>query len=81
MLVPSPPRIGILPVTESVVLPPNPKASIMTHIPGPACPKCQTETIPSRISFDVSGFDFRTFECPACEYLHKAPVALVDPMK
>jgi hypothetical protein len=53
----------------------------MIHIPRPAYPKCQTETILSRISFDVSGFDFRTFECPACEYVHKAPVALIDPMK
>ena len=54
----------------------------MTHIPRPACPKCQTDVMMlTRISFAVSGFEFRTFECSACEYVHKMLVALVDPMK
>jgi hypothetical protein len=35
----------------------------------------------TRISSAVSGFDFRTFECPACDYVHKTLVAVVDPMK
>jgi hypothetical protein len=35
----------------------------------------------TRISFAVSGFEFRTFECSACEYVHKTLVALADPMK
>jgi hypothetical protein len=35
----------------------------------------------TRISFDVPGFDFRTFECSACGHVHKTLVTLVDPMK
>jgi hypothetical protein len=53
----------------------------MTLFPRPPCPKCQAETMLTRISSGVSGFDLRTFECPACEHVHKALVALVDPMK
>jgi hypothetical protein len=54
----------------------------MTHIPRAACPKCHADLMMlTRISFAVSGFEFRTFECPTCEYVHKTLVALVDPMK
>ena len=34
----------------------------------------------TRISFDVSGYEFRTFECQ-CKHVHKMLVALADPMK
>jgi hypothetical protein len=33
-------------------------------------------TTPSR-----SGFDIRTFECPACDLVHQIVVELTDPMK
>jgi hypothetical protein len=29
----------------------------------------------------ASGFDIRTFECPACDHVHQLVVALADPMK
>jgi hypothetical protein len=35
----------------------------------------------TRISFDVPGFDLRTFECAVCEHVQQKLVALVDPMK
>jgi hypothetical protein len=35
----------------------------------------------TRISFGVSGFDLRTFECSVCDHVHQKLVALVDPMK
>jgi hypothetical protein len=53
---------------------------MMTHIPRPPCPKCQTETMLARITPGPSGYDFRTFECPLCNHVHKILVALVDPM-
>jgi hypothetical protein len=54
----------------------------MTQLPRPACPKCQTDMMmQTRICFAVSGFELRTFECSACECVHKMLVALVDPMK
>jgi hypothetical protein len=34
----------------------------------------------SSITPGPSGYDFRTFECPVCDYVHKIFVALVDPM-
>jgi len=35
----------------------------------------------TRVSADVSGFDFRTFECSVCDHVYQTLVALVDPMK
>ena len=48
---------------------------------GPTCPKCKTMTMLARITPGTSGFDIRTFECPACEDVHQRVVELVDPMK
>jgi hypothetical protein len=53
----------------------------MIPIPQPPCPKCRSKTMLTRIAPGVTGFDFRTFECPVCEYVHKILVALVDPMQ
>jgi hypothetical protein len=53
---------------------------MMIHIPRPPCPKCQTETMLARITPGPSGYDFRTFECPLCDYVHEILVTLVDPM-
>jgi hypothetical protein len=33
------------------------------------------------VSIDQSGFDIRTFECPACDHNHQCVIELVDPMK
>jgi hypothetical protein len=46
----------------------------------PSCPKCQTTTMLARITQSPSGFDIRTFECPACDQVHQT-VVLTDPMK
>jgi len=35
----------------------------------------------ARITPGPSGFDIRTFECPACDHVHQQVVALVDPLK
>jgi hypothetical protein len=35
----------------------------------------------ARITPGASGFDIRTFECPACDHVHQRVVELVDPMK
>jgi hypothetical protein len=67
-----------LPVTES---PPEPRRSIMITLHRPPCPKCQTTTMLARITPGPSGFDMRTFECPACQHVHLRAVELVDPMK
>jgi hypothetical protein len=48
------------------------------------CPKCKTMTMLARITpgpSGSSGFDIRTFECPACNDVHQRVVALADPMK
>jgi hypothetical protein len=70
-----------LPVTESVVVPPEPRRSVMITVHRPPCPKCQTTTMLARIAPGPSGFDMRTFECPACEHVHQRAVELVDPMQ
>ena len=72
---------GQLPVTESLVLPPDGRDYIMIAFYGPTCPKCKTMTMLARITPGTSGFDIRTFECPACEDVHQRVVELVDPMK
>jgi len=35
----------------------------------------------ARITPGPAGFDIRTFECPACDFIHQIAVELVDPMK
>src|ERR1700738_5085789 len=69
------------PVTESVALPPHLKACIMTTVRRPPCPKCRTTMMLARISPGPSGFDIRTFECPACDLVHQIVVELDDPLK
>jgi hypothetical protein len=81
MLTPSPARLGKYPVTESSVkLPPNPRRS--------TCPKFTTTVFKVQNNDDAgpdyarpSGFDIRTFECPACDHVHQAVAELVDPMR
>jgi len=53
----------------------------MSAFYGPTCPKCKTMTMLARITPGLSGFDIRTFECPACDHVHQCVVELVDPMK
>jgi len=48
---------------------------------GPNMPEVQTMTMLARNTPGTSGFDIRTFECPACEDVHQRVVELVDPMK
>jgi hypothetical protein len=35
----------------------------------------------ARITPGPSGFDIRTFECPACDQIHQVVIELIDPMK
>ena len=35
----------------------------------------------ARITPGASGFDIRTFECPACDLIYRLVVELIDPMK
>ena len=73
------PFTGIYPVTEKSCA--DVGDYIMGAFYGPACPKCKTMTMLARITPGTSGFDIRTFECPACEDVHQRVVELVDPMK
>jgi hypothetical protein len=45
------------------------------------CPKCKRMTMLARITSGSSGFDIRTFECPACDHVHQRVGELIDPMK
>jgi hypothetical protein len=47
----------------------------------PRCPARQTRTMLARITPGRSGFDIRTFERPACDYIHQRVVELADPIK
>jgi hypothetical protein len=47
----------------------------------PPCPACQTRTVLARITPGPSGFDIRTFECPACDHVHQAVAELADAME
>jgi hypothetical protein len=47
----------------------------------PSCPECQTTMMLARITPGPSGFDIRTFECPACGLIHQLVVELMDQMK
>jgi hypothetical protein len=35
----------------------------------------------ARITPGRAGFHIRTFECPACDFVHQIAVELVDPIK
>jgi hypothetical protein len=47
----------------------------------PPCPECTALTTLAQIIPGPSGFDIRTFKCPACNCFHQRLVALGDPMK
>ena len=85
---------AVLPVTESVVLPPFFEGSIMSQsqrlasvipfaaIGRPACPKCKAEmmlvSIEPARALDV---DLQTFECAICHGALETLAAYEDPMK
>jgi hypothetical protein len=46
----------------------------------PLCPKCETTTMLARITPGPSGFDIRTFECPACYHVHQLVAEPIDPI-
>jgi transposase-like protein len=45
------------------------------QIQRPVCPKCSAHMMLARIMPARLGFDFRTFECPKCNYVHEVMVA------
>jgi transposase-like protein len=53
----------------------------MSKFHTPPCPRCKAVTMLARITPGPSGFDIRTFECPACHDVHQRVVELGDPMK
>jgi len=69
-----------LPVTESIVLPPDVGDYIMSAFCRPHCPKCKDMTMLPQITRGSSGFDIRTFECPACDHVHQRVGGRADPM-
>jgi len=83
-------RLPIYPVTESLVLPPDPRWNAMPDlnytatipliaIESDVCPKCQGPMMLSRIMPGRLNFDSRTFECVKCNHVEKVLVA-TDPM-
>jgi hypothetical protein len=47
----------------------------------PPCPACQARTALARVTHGPSGFDIKTFECPACDNVHQLVAEIADPMK
>ena len=70
-----------LPVTESIVLPPDARDRIMSTFYRPPCPKCKARLMLARITPSSVGFDIRTFECPACKEAFQRVITRGDPMK
>jgi hypothetical protein len=69
-------------VNESFAIPPNAKASLMPHtgivfdpslaaIERPPCKKCEGQMMFTGMASGSVGFDIRTFECIACDYIEK----------
>jgi hypothetical protein len=72
--------LGSSPVTGSIRALARTKASLMIN-QRPRCLNCQTKLMLARITSGTSGFDIRTFECPACDQVHQIVVEPIDPMK
>jgi hypothetical protein len=70
-------------VTESIALPPDAKGHCImsTFSQGAMSKVCEALTMLAQITRGPSGFDIRTFECPACNRVYQRVVALGDPMK
>lgn len=78
-----------LPVTESVVLPPDLAGVAMTDIrtstltlraiARPRCPQCNARTLLQRSTAGRPGFEHWTLRCTKCGHIHEAQVA-ADPM-
>ena len=56
-------------------------SSNLTHassraITRPPCPKCGTTMVLARIAPYTTGYDMRTFECPACDHSETSVVHL-----
>ena len=47
----------------------------------PRCSRCQATLMLARITPEASGFNIRTFDCPACDMVHQLVGELIDPMK
>jgi hypothetical protein len=67
-------------VVESVAFPPNARGSIMPHtdisldpslnaIERPPCAKCDGQMMFTGMVAGPPGFDIRTFECVACDFV------------
>lgn len=69
-----------LPVTESIMLPPDVRDYIMGVFYRRRCPKCKAAML-ARITPGSSGLGIRTLACPACGHVHQRVVDLADPMK
>jgi len=68
-----------LPVTESILLPPDVEGRNHERVLQTTRLTCKNMTM--LITRSLSGYDIRTFECPACDDVHRRVVVLVDPMK
>jgi hypothetical protein len=78
-----------LPVTESVVLPPDLQGVSMTEIQPasltpravarPRCPRCQAPSTVQRTTAGRTGFEHWTLRCTKCGHVHEAQVE-VEPM-
>jgi hypothetical protein len=51
----------------------------LSAIERPRCPHCQTRTLLARTTTGPAGYEFRIFECPKCDRVHRTLV-VSDPM-
>src|SRR5713101_1197467 len=80
----------LLPVTESVALPPEARWNAMTDYPAAIplfaiqqlrCPKCRARMKLAHTSLGPTGFELRTFDCSKCDHVEQIAIPSDDPMK
>src|SRR5258705_7443218 len=90
LIIRSPPPLRLLPVTESVALPPEARWNAMTDYPAAIpmfaiqqlrCPKCRAHMKLARTSPGPTGFEIKRFDCSECNHVEQIAIPSDDPMK
>src|SRR5258708_16115210 len=83
-------HLRLLPVTESVALPPEARWNAMTDYPAAIplfaiqqlrCPKCRARMKLARTSPGPTGFELKRFDCSECDHVDQIAIPSDDPMK
>ena len=90
LLIPITAPLRLLPVTESVALPPEARWNAMTDYPAAIpmfaiqqlrCPKCRARMKLARTSPGPTGFELKRFDCSECDHVEQIAIPSDDPMK